>query len=50
MIRIRKATLGAMIRFHKIMRHTYGRSRDIYGARGRGTTYSNLLIFIIETV
>jgi hypothetical protein len=33
--------------FNKIMRHMEGRSRDIYGARGRGKTQINFLISII---
>ncbi len=35
------------MRFHKIMRHTDGRSRDIYDARGWGKTRSNFFISII---
>ena len=33
--------------FHKIMQHTDGRSRDIYGAQGWGETRRNCFRFII---
>jgi len=35
------------MRIKKIMWHTDGRSRDIYGARGWGKTRSNFFISII---
>jgi hypothetical protein len=34
--------------FHKIIRYTNGRSRDMYGAQGWGKTQMNFLISIIE--
>jgi hypothetical protein len=35
------------MRINKIIRHTNGRSRDIYGAWGCGKTHMNFLISII---
>ncbi len=38
------------MRINNIIRHTDGRSRDIYGAWGWGKTHMNFLISIIAAI